>query len=225
MKSILPFLALACGLLAQAQPSPNLRDQTGPLSVITGGTAQNWLDKTQTAERTVEIPGHYYVVRYEYSPAVATIPAIFGAKSHYQADIEVFEVVDGSKLQIGKTFPGVYVDGGCFEDKPETLVKQALKSTGRLTPEIESAFEERDRRAEFEAQPLYIERDGVLTITTRGQARLKAIVVNGAVIWGAIPAGRCFPGADPDEYICEPPADLADAPGAAYTVIIPGHKP
>ena len=143
-----------------------------------------WLTERKTAERTVEIPGHYYVVRYEYSSGMASVPPTCpSGRPHYDATIEVFEVLDGSKIQIGRAFPGQYVEGGCFEDKPEMLVKKALKLVLRLTPEIEAAFDERDRKAAFEAMPLFENLDMVLTITGKGMRDLKKIVVDGKTVW------------------------------------------
>jgi hypothetical protein len=154
------------------------------LNITTGGTMQSWIEKTQTAERTVEIPGHYYVVRYEYGTGMVTTPAVYGAKAHYDAQIEVFEVIDGSKHQIGTKFAGQYVEGGCFEDKPETLIQSALKKAGRLAPEIEGLFEARQKWADLESMPLYTLDPGeVLTITSKGMRDLKAIVVDGRTVW------------------------------------------
>jgi hypothetical protein len=95
----------------------------------------------------------------------------------------VFEVVNGARQKIRPSFPGTYTDGGCFEDNPETLVKNALQDAGRLTPEIDRLFKERERKSEFEKLPLYTESAGVLTITERGKRDLRSIVVDGKVVW------------------------------------------
>lgn len=110
-------------------------------------------DSVQIAERTVEIPGHYYVVRYEYGTGLATIPATTNAQVHYEATILVFEVINGKKKQIGHSFSGQYTDKGCWEDRPEDNIKYALELEKRLTPEIRKLFDEREQKAAFDKLP------------------------------------------------------------------------
>jgi len=40
----------------------------------------------------------------------------------------VFEIIGGKRVQIGEELKGQYVPGGCFEDNPTELVKEALRS-------------------------------------------------------------------------------------------------
>ena len=84
--------------------------------------------ETKFATRTVTVEGTEYQVVYEYQPMYATIPLTNppGAP-HYTAVIQIKRFENGQFVNLGESFGGQYTDNGCFEDDPETLVKELLK--------------------------------------------------------------------------------------------------
>lgn len=163
-------------------------------------TALGWssTESTAHASRTVEAPGHFYIVEYEYSTKVATMTLVgcdHCNKAHYAAAIDVFEIVSGVRKRIGIKHYGKYTVEGCFEDDPMALVDLALMVDGESANDVNRpdivAFQEwrRDEvaRKAFEAMPLYEVSDGVLSITERGKRDLKAVTVGDLVLWGVVP--------------------------------------
>ena len=100
------LVCLGCGVLVCASPS---------------------LAATHT--RTYTTDGHVYVVEYDVedtgSYAVPlTLPV---GQPHYNATITVSEVVEGRQQLVTAPFAGQWTPRGCFEDDPESLVKEALE--------------------------------------------------------------------------------------------------
>jgi len=79
------------------------------------------------AERTCTVSNRTYQVNYDYDNSRFWQPLVIGnSKAHYDAAINVFLCVETNILaRVSKEFGGTYVDGGCFEDKPEDLVVKA----------------------------------------------------------------------------------------------------
>src|SRR5277367_2284937 len=134
--------------------------------------------KPQHATSSLEVDNHFFIVEFTYQMNYASVPITYppGA-THYGAQIVVFEIVNGKKEPIGKPFPGEYTGGLCFEDDPVALVENTLKANGRLTASILAALSKIKEARAFEAQPLYSENDGIITVTPRGERDLKAVVV------------------------------------------------
>lgn len=80
-----------------------------------------------TETRNYQTDKRFFVVEYNINTNWCTVPAIAGAQPHWGADISVYEVIEGKQCLVCKPFPGQYVQGGCFEDKPKDLVEQAIK--------------------------------------------------------------------------------------------------
>jgi hypothetical protein len=82
-----------------------------------------------TAQRTYQEAGHFYVIDFDYSTDYATIPLTNPpGQPHYNAEITVYEIVDGNKKQLA-IFGGQYTANGCFEDDPKYLVDKAKQIT------------------------------------------------------------------------------------------------
>lgn len=150
------------------------------------------------ASRTVEAPGHFYIVDYAYSTGMAfkTLMGCIGGadcnKAHYDATIKVFEIVNGVRIQLGPERSGKYTVEGCFEDDPLMLIEAALSAGYKLTEQRDGFHawrKKEEARKVFEAMPLYELFDGVLRITERGKRDLKAITVDDVAIWGSAPRG------------------------------------
>lgn len=86
----------------------------------------HWENSMQTATRNYSDSTGFYVIHFAYNDGYARVPATNppGAP-HYDATITVSRVIDGKEVQIGKPFGGTYVEGGCFEDASDYLVKLA----------------------------------------------------------------------------------------------------
>lgn len=77
-----------------------------------------------------------YLVKYTIDwNGVVMIPSTYppGAP-HRDATIEVYKLVSCKcgderykEVLVGKSFPGQYIDGGCFEDRPKDMVNHAKK--------------------------------------------------------------------------------------------------
>lgn len=77
-----------------------------------------------TAVRTVWVDGKWYQVNYTYDPAAPVFrPAVMG-KVHDHHPCTILIYCEGS--QIGHEIGGVYTEGGCIDDNPETIVKSQL---------------------------------------------------------------------------------------------------
>lgn len=115
-------------------------------------------DATNTiTERTCEYKGKIYIVEYQYNDGYFSVPLTnpLGAP-HYDARITVYEIDRGRRKQIAETFNGQYVEGGCFEDRPESLVKRALGMEKTANIEITtSPFPEEDPYPEPSIRWLY----------------------------------------------------------------------
>jgi len=52
-------------------------------------------------------------------------------KHHHEATVTVYQIKVKKNIQdtiiVGKPFRGQYVEGGCFEDRPEDMVNHAKK--------------------------------------------------------------------------------------------------
>lgn len=85
-----------------------------------------------------------YVIAYRYCTDDYFVPLITGSTPHHYAEITVYELnkINGSAilyelLQLGESFQGIYVPGGCFEDVPAEWVRKAkqgvyIKACGSL---------------------------------------------------------------------------------------------
>lgn len=86
-------------------------------------------EETKHAERTVTYSNRFFVISYDYNTSSCLIPLTYPpGEPHYSATITVYEVIKGEKIKVCEPFSGQYIEKGCFEDNPETLVKQALKN-------------------------------------------------------------------------------------------------
>lgn len=84
--------------------------------------------ETKHAERTYTYSNRFFVVCYDYCTDYYMIPATLPpGEPHYSATITVYEVIKGEKIKVCEPFSGQYIEKGCFEDAPESLVQQALK--------------------------------------------------------------------------------------------------
>ena len=80
-----------------------------------------------------------YLVQYEINPTGVMIMPMVGYaegtenpnKPHYDATVTVYRIKTKKNIQdttiIGTSFKGQYVEGGCFEDRPEDMVNHAKK--------------------------------------------------------------------------------------------------
>jgi hypothetical protein len=176
MKRVFFLLALAAASYGQTLGTASTSLTTADLTYFGGST--------RTVVRTAELGGHFFVVEYLVQFGGLTfVPSTYPAgKPHYSAAITVFEVVGGSKVQIGKTFDGQYTDDeGCFEDDPLSLIELAYAKKPPATV-IWAIAEKRDRAA-FEAMPLYRESDGVLEVTAKGKRDLYQVKIGNRVLW------------------------------------------
>jgi len=83
---------------------------------------------TAHAQRTFEDSTGFYLIRFDYDTGWALTPSTYPpGQPHYTSLITVLQVIDGETGAIGEPFWGVYTEGGCFEDNPETLVQWAKK--------------------------------------------------------------------------------------------------
>lgn len=80
-----------------------------------------------------------YIVEYTYNPATKnkvlneSAPAPLRMEKiqpqdHYVATIQVY---DRDGIKVGSSFTGVYVPGGCIDDRPQNHVKRAEVSAKR----------------------------------------------------------------------------------------------
>ena len=91
-----------------------------------------------------------YLVKYEIQRGgIVFVPAVLiinedGSKSggapHYDAMVTVYKIKkckgikpDYDTTIIGTSFKGQYVEGGCFEDRPEDMVNHAKKLQSEMT--------------------------------------------------------------------------------------------
>jgi hypothetical protein len=150
-------------------------------------TSTNWpadWNQQQHVSRNVSITGHFYVVEYTYNGSYASVPLTNPpGKSHYAATISVYEIVNGTKILIDRTFSGTYVDGGCFEDVVGDEIQLALKAANRLTPDITKAFEEQANKEAFDKMPLYEVNGDQIRITARGLRDLESVMIGDKVVW------------------------------------------
>ena len=100
----------------------------------------------------------YYLVQYEINPTGVMIMPMVGYaegtenpnKPHYDATVTVYEIKQRpiktkfttklvatmpaiDTVLIGTSFKGQYVEGGCFEDRPEDMVNHAKKLQSEMT--------------------------------------------------------------------------------------------
>ena len=106
----------------------DMRMSTSHLTTSTSGSHAH--DMTAPVithhERTHQDEAGSFVIRYAVNRSgQVMIPAVANAKAHYSAKIEVFRIVEGQEHFVG-AFNGTYVDGGCFEDEPAAMVREAL---------------------------------------------------------------------------------------------------
>ncbi len=82
------------------------------------------------ATREVRVEEVDYVVQYEYDEnGMYSLPAIEGARPHYEGVMTTVYKKEGKDLKYIFSGRGVYVKGGpCFEDDPEKIVRSILKS-------------------------------------------------------------------------------------------------
>lgn len=83
-----------------------------------------------------------YLVRYDIQRGgIVMVPAVLifnedgsesGGAAHYDAWITVYQITkcrcirpEYDTTMVGKMFRGQYVEGGCFEDRPEDMVNHA----------------------------------------------------------------------------------------------------
>ena len=123
------FSAIVICLLAIFGHSQNVTtlDLVVTNSTTTLAIPAEW-SKVELVSRIWSSTNATYSVEYAYRPfGPSFTPAVMGpVQEHYEAQITVYEIGSGKKTQIGKSFKGVYVPGGCFEDVPENLVNAAL---------------------------------------------------------------------------------------------------
>lgn len=82
-----------------------------------------------------------YLVKYEINHAgVMIIPMVGYAdgtpnpnQPHHDAWVTVYKLQKKDTVLIGKSFKGQYVEGGCFEDRPEDMVNHAKKLQSEMT--------------------------------------------------------------------------------------------
>lgn len=86
------------------------------------------------AERTYQEDGlGFFVIEYNYTTEWFTQPLTNPiGDPHYSATITIYQIINDKKVLLDKPFSGVYIVNGCWEDKPETLVKATMK---RLYPD------------------------------------------------------------------------------------------
>lgn len=78
------------------------------------------------AVREYQGAGHFYLVEYEYDAERVMYRDNGEDHPHYPARVAVFEIIQGKKVQVGYPFHSYYVPGGCVEDRPADMVRQAL---------------------------------------------------------------------------------------------------
>lgn len=85
----------------------------------------------ESAERSLEYDSRFFIVEYQYETQWAMIPATSSPGApHYSAQITVYEIKNGKKIELFKT-SGTYVEGGCFEDDPKIYIKKAIDEHDR----------------------------------------------------------------------------------------------
>jgi len=133
MRITILFLAIIVSAMGQT----SISDATGMrTSNIIQGTTWSASRPTQLHVRETIVENERYLVIYRVNPDAVTFPAIPGGLPHYDAKITIYRMAMVSGLtgplitdpiQIGPERSGVWVpDPGCFEDKPEELIRQAL---------------------------------------------------------------------------------------------------
>ena len=103
----------------------NMRTYNGQM-----GSDLDYFNKKETAQRIAEYNGEKFIVEYDYYPGRGgSVPMTNPpGKMHYSAVVRVYRIVGKDRTKIGKDINGIYVDGGCFEDKPEIFIKEALEA-------------------------------------------------------------------------------------------------
>lgn len=79
--------------------------------------------KKQTIARTCILSNQLYLVLYDYDPkSPSSVPLTYPpGQTHYPCAVTVFKA-----QVVGGSFPGQVTLEGCFEDRPEDMVAQAL---------------------------------------------------------------------------------------------------
>jgi hypothetical protein len=98
----------------------------------------------ENVNREVRVDGAAYVVTYGYRPSrVVSIPTTDPPGTpHYNARVTVRRLDANGPTQIGEPMDGTYVEGGCFEDRPEDYVRLALESAKRKGNGLIRPFDE-----------------------------------------------------------------------------------
>jgi len=73
-----------------------------------------------------DVSNEFFVIRFEYNDAVYMRPSTFPeGVPHWDAKINIFKIVNGKRIQVGKEFTGYFTDDKCWEDSSFLLTKKA----------------------------------------------------------------------------------------------------
>lgn len=80
------------------------------------------LASAQHATRNYDGRGTNYVAEFTYDDSVANVPLTNPpGQPHYQATFDLYRIIEGGRLLIAQTVPGIYTPNGCSEDSLESL--------------------------------------------------------------------------------------------------------
>ena len=83
------------------------------------------------AFRICNVNGIWYEIKYDYNEDIFMTPAVENGKPHFYSVNSVYKLgKDGKKIFIGIE-NGLYVPGGCFEDRCENIVKEVLEKVNK----------------------------------------------------------------------------------------------
>jgi len=87
--------------------------------------------------RSVELGKRFFIVEYcVYRGSGFYAPATVDSQPHYPAQATVYELKGGVRVRLGRTFPASWIDQGCFEDDPATLVSEATRNFGKKSGKV-----------------------------------------------------------------------------------------